>query len=155
MATTHHDDTHDDGDTHGTVVEVPIRPEAIFAVRRAVQRVASDAGLHHDRIDDLLVAVSEACTNALEANQRAGCDDALLVTCTTTGTTLEVAVTDCGGGFEPTAIPERPPITDPGHLDVERGWGIQLMRELVDELVYDVQGPGPGMTVRLRMRVRP
>lgn len=149
MATTqaHDNDPQDHGDT---VVAVPVRPEAIFTARRAVQQAAARAGLGRDRIDDLVIAVSEACTNALEANQRAGCDDPIVVTCAVVAGTLEVAVSDCGAGFEPSALAPRPPLTDPAHLDVERGWGIQLMRELVDELLYDHLDTG-GMTVRLRM----
>lgn len=151
MATTTHQ--HDEPDERrDTVVEVPVRPEAIFATRRAVQRAATDAGMHPDRVDDLLVAVSEACTNALEANQRAGCEDPLVVTCTVGPDVFEVCVTDCGAGFEPALLPVRPPLTDPGHLDVERGWGIQLMRELVDELDYD--STEAGTTVCLRMALR-
>ncbi|HYD10955.1 MAG TPA: ATP-binding protein [Acidimicrobiales bacterium] len=146
MASTLHPNGPDERDTR---VEVPIRPEAIVSARSAVRRAAVHAGLGGDRIDDMLVAVSEACTNALEANQRAGSTQPLLVTITVTQTSIEVCVTDTGSGFQPDALPQRPPLADPGHLDIERGWGIQLMRELVDELVYDVTGPGT--TVCLRM----
>ena len=150
MATTHHHDHQEPDDRGDTVVEVPIRPEAIFAARAAVARAAARAGLGRDRIDDLLVATSEACTNALEANQRADCDDPIVVTCAVSDGDVVVSVTDCGAGFEPSALPPRPPLADPRHLDVERGWGIQLMRELVDELDYDHADTG-GTIVRLRM----
>lgn len=133
------------------IVEVPIRPEAIVRARTAVRRSATHAGLVPDRVDDLLVAVSEACTNALEANLRAQCDDPLVVTCTRTPTGLEVRVTDCGTGFEPDRLPPRPPLAHPGHLDVERGWGIQLMRELVDEVVYDSTGDGTTVCLRVAL----
>ena len=150
MATTHHHHHEpDDRRTTDTIVEVPLRPEAILPARRAVQRAAARAGLLPDRIDDLLVAVSEACTNAFEANQRAHCEEPIVVICAVVGGSLEVTVTDCGAGFDPDALPVRPPVADPAHLDVERGWGIQLMRELVDELVFDVAGAGT--TVSLRM----
>lgn len=134
-----------------TIVEVPIRPEAIVRARTAVRRSATHAGLAPDCVDDLLVAVSEACTNALEANMRARCDDPLIVTCTRTPTSLEIRVTDCGRGFEPDLLPSRPPLAHPGHLDVERGWGIQLMRELVDEVVYDITADGTTVCLRVSL----
>ena len=105
--------------------------------------------MRRDRIDDLLVAVSEACTNAMEAQVRAGTAAPIDVAWTVDETIFEVQVTDHGDGFEPATLPARPPVSDPRHLEVERGWGIQLMRQLVDELVFDVTGDG--MCVRLRL----
>ena len=130
-------------------VRIPVRPDAVVRARAAVRTAATAAGLHRDRIDDLLVAVSEACTNAMEAQLRAGTSAPIDVTWTVEDSIFEVQISDHGDGFEPAALPARPPVTDPRHLDVERGWGIQLMRQLVDELVFDVTGQG--MCVRLRL----
>ena len=130
-------------------VRIPVRPDAIVRARAAVRAAAAEAGVRRDRIDDLLVAVSEACTNAMEAQVRAGTSAPIDVTWTVDETVFEVQITDHGDGFEPAALPARPPVSDPRHLEVERGWGIQLMRQLVDELVFDVTGDG--MCVRLRL----
>lgn len=117
--------------------------------RDTVRRSAERAGLAVDRIDDLVVAVSEACTNAMEAQLRAGVTAPLVVTCSVRAKFFEVRVRDRGSGFSPDALSPRPPLSDPGHLEVERGWGIQLMQQLVDDLVFDVTGAGT--CVRLRM----
>ena len=130
-------------------VEIPVRPDAIVRARETVRRAAADAGISRDRIDDLVVAVSEACTNALEAQLRAGARNPIEVTCEASVSVFEVQVRDRGDGFDPSLLPARPPLTDPRHLDVERGWGIQLMRQLVDDLVFDLTGEG--MCVRLRL----
>lgn len=130
-------------------VSIPVRPDAVIRARDTVRRAAALAGVPADRIDHLVVAVSEACTNAMEAELRAGTTSPIEVTCTVDGTIFEVQVRDRGDGFEPASLPPRPPPPDPRHLDVERGWGIELMRQLVDELVFDVTGTG--MCVRLRM----
>lgn len=130
-------------------IRIPVRADAIVRARQAVRDAATDAGLRGDRIDNLVVAVSEAFTNAMEAQFRAHTSAPIDVVCEMTGSTLEVQVRDHGDGFEPESLPPRPPVTDPHHLDVERGWGIQLMRSLVDELVFDMTGSG--MCVRLRM----
>ena len=130
-------------------VHLPVEPTAIGVARQAAASAARDAGLSADRTDDLVVAVSEACTNALEAQLRGGVHQPIEVTCSVTGSMFEVQVSDRGDGFDPAALPPRPPLTDPRHLDIERGWGIQLMRQLVDDLVFDLTGEG--MRVRLRM----
>lgn len=139
------------GDPRGRL-RLPVRPDAVVAARRAVGSAATAAGLPPDRVDDLLVALSEAVTNALEAQLHAGVTAPIHVDCRVAHRLFEVIVRDRGEGFVPDALPARPPVTDPRHLDLERGWGIQLMRALVDEVVFDVTGPGTA--VRLRMSVR-
>ena len=111
---------------------------------------ASDSNLADERIDDLKLAVSEACTNAIEAHdarrqRRAGSwcaragDDA-----------LEVCVEDRGQGFDPAQLPDHPPVTDPDRLKFERGLGIPLIRALVDEVEFSPTTHGTA--VRLVMR---
>ena len=133
-------------------LHLPVAPTAIGVARRAATRAAREAGLGPDRSDDLVVAVSEACTNALEAQQRAGVTTPIEVSCRIVRRTLEVVVLDRGHGFAPESIAPRPPLAHPGHLDVERGWGIQLMRSLVDELEF--VGTDDGTAVVLRCHVR-
>ncbi|MEA3057028.1 MAG: serine/threonine-protein kinase RsbW [Actinomycetota bacterium] len=141
----------DDSDRSRSL-HLPIEPAAIAVARRAAASAARDAGLGPDRTDDLVVAVSEACTNALEAQQRAGVATPIEISTRMVGATLEVVVVDRGAGFAPESIAPRPPLAHPGHLDVERGWGIQLMRSLVDDL--DFIGTGDGTAVVLRCHLQ-
>ena len=56
--------------TAGTVVqlEIPARPEFVGIARMAVGALAGiRPGLAYERIDDLRIVVSEACTSAIEA----------------------------------------------------------------------------------------
>ncbi len=51
-------------------LDVPSSPEFIAIVRLVVASAASSRrALADERIDDLKLAVSEACTNAIEANR--------------------------------------------------------------------------------------
>ena len=133
---------------------LPVEPTAIATARRDVAHAATEAGLDRDRIDDLMVAISEACTNALEAQQRAGASQPIEVSSRVLRGWLEVFVVDHGTGFDPASLPVRPPPSDPHHLDVERGWGIQLMRALVDELVYVSDEDGTALVLRCRITPR-
>jgi serine/threonine-protein kinase RsbW len=139
----------DDDRPESVTVAVDVRPEAVVRARTTVARAAADASLQDDRIDDLVIAVSEAVTNAIESQLRIGDRSPIEVTCRREASMFEVAVIDRGDGFVPEALAVRPPVASPHHLDIERGWGIQLMRELVDEVVFDITGPGT--CVRLRM----
>ncbi len=68
---------------------------------------------------------------------------------TESGDRLEVQVEDRGPGFDPRALPEHPPVTDPDRLNFERGLGIPLIRSLVDEVAF--VPAERGMSVRLVM----
>lgn len=62
-------------------IEIAIPPRSVYVavVRLAVASLARGAGLDEDRVDDLRIAVSEACTNAVLAHEEAGSQDEVVV----------------------------------------------------------------------------
>ncbi len=135
-------------------LEIPARAEFVALARLVVSALASsDSNLADERIDDLKLAVSEACTNAIEAHDAAGSMERVLVRCKAGDDALEVCVEDRGHGFDPTGLPDHPPVTDPDRLKFERGLGIPLIKALVDEV--DFTPTGHGTSVRLVMRHGP
>lgn len=131
-------------------LEIPARPEYVALARLVVSSLASTRrDLADDRIDDLKVAVSEACTNAIEAHHSAHSDDSVIVRCRETDDRLEVEIEDRGGGFDPEGLPEHPPVTDPDRLNFERGLGIPLIKTLVDGI--DIKSSGTGTCVTISM----
>jgi serine/threonine-protein kinase RsbW len=142
-------------------LEIPASPEYIAIARLVVSSLASSRrNLADDRIDDLKLAVSEACTNAIEAYgtvepDRWGpppADTAPPPDAQTVGTVrirvldddekIEIDVEDNGPGFDPNDLPEHPPVTDPDRLNFERGLGIPLIRTLVDEVRFSSSASG-------------
>ena len=131
-------------------LEIPALPAFVGVARTVVAAVATSVpGIDDDRLEDLRIAVSEACTNAVEAHQAAGMDDRVVLRCLVVPDALEVRVEDSGTGFDPEAVPPRPPVGDPAHLRAERGWGIQLIRALVDDVEFVPSDEGTA--VRLTM----
>ncbi len=139
-----------DGTSSGIELEIPARPEYVGLVRLVVSSLASSRrALADDRIDDLKLALSEACTNAIEAHADLSVEERVLVRWSEGDDRLEVQVEDRGPGFDPGSLPEHPPVTDPERLNFERGLGIPLIRSLVDEVAF---APAErGMSVRLIM----
>ena len=130
---------------------IPARAEYVALARLVVSSIASSRrDLADDRIDDQKVAVSEACTNAIEAHRTASSDEPVTVTCSETDERFVVAVRDRGAGFDPSTLPEHPPVTDPERLNFERGLGIPLIRTLVDDV--EIESSGAGTEVRLVMQ---
>ncbi|MGH9056730.1 MAG: ATP-binding protein [Acidimicrobiales bacterium] len=119
-------------------LSVPSRPEYISIVRLVVSSLASARrAVADERIDDLKLAVSEACTNAIEANRATGEDHPVVVTFWEGPERMEVCIRDFGAGFDPEVLPEHPPVTDPHRLNFERGLGIPLIKTLVDEARFE------------------
>ena len=132
-------------------LEIPARAEFVALARLVVSAIAaSDSTLADERIDDLKLAVSEACTNAIEAHGAIETDERVLLRCSADGGTVEVSIQDRGRGFDPSQLPDHPPVTDPDRLKFERGLGIPLIRALVDEVEFS--SSDQGTAVRLLMR---
>jgi len=131
-------------------LSVPSRPEYIAVVRLVVASLASARrAFSDDRIDDLKLAVSEACTNAIEANVEAGGHAPVVVTCWEAPERFEVCISDSGRGFDPSGLPLHPPVTDPDRLNFERGLGIPLIRSLVDDVRFESGTEGTSVWMTL------
>lgn len=131
-------------------LEIPALPAFVGVARTVVAAVATSVpGIDDDRLEDLRIAVSEACTNAVEAHQAVGLDQRVVLRCLLEPDKLEVRVEDNGTGFDPAAVPPRPPVGDPAHLRLERGWGLQLIRALVDEVRFVPSKQGTAVHLRM------
>jgi anti-sigma regulatory factor (Ser/Thr protein kinase) len=105
-------------------LEIPARPEFVGIARMAVGALAGiRPGLAYERIDDLRIVVSEACTSAIEGLGEAG---VLRLRCVDGPKSLEVRIQAPGSAFE-SALPlnEPDPETD--------NFRISLIRALVDD----------------------
>ncbi|HLF41234.1 MAG TPA: ATP-binding protein [Acidimicrobiia bacterium] len=126
-------------------LEIPARPEFVGIARMAVSALAGiRPGLPYERVDDLRIVVSEACTSAIEAALAHGSDGArVLVRCLDSPEVLEVCIDGGAGAFDP-AIAE----TDPSGDDF--GFRISLIQALVDEA--EVRPSHGGTELRLVLR---
>ena len=131
-------------------LEIPARAEFVALARLVVSALAAtDSQLADERVDDLKIAGSEACTNAIAAHGVVATDERVRVRCRTDERGLEISVEDSGPGFDPSRLPDHPPVTDPDRLKFERGLGIPLIRALVDEV--EITSTTDGTAVRLVM----
>ncbi|MBO3750467.1 ATP-binding protein [Streptosporangiaceae bacterium NEAU-GS5] len=107
-----------------------------------VRRVLGDAlrslGVTEECVADILLAASEACTNAV---RHGGPANRYHVVATIGAGRCVVRITDRGHGLM--TIPRQYPPPD-----TEHGRGILIMQSVVDEISFDTT-PGNGTTVRL------
>jgi anti-sigma regulatory factor (Ser/Thr protein kinase) len=128
------------------VVELafPARPAYLSLVRLVVDAAVGSLapGMGAARLDDLKIAVTEACANAIEAHEAIYADGPVVVRCLVEADRVTVQVVDHGRGFDPDRVESLPAATDPRRLRHESGLGIPLMRTLADEVTFSPAGDG-------------
>lgn len=118
-------------------IMVPGKAEYVGTIRLAVSSIANRIGFDIEAIEDIKVAVSEACSNIVcHSNIR---DEYLYqVICVVDEGKLEISVEDEGAGFNLEEYQE-PALEDPK----ESGLGVFIMRALMDEVsVHSELGAG-------------
>ena len=117
---------------------LPARPETIAEVRRTAEKVAEDARLPRRTIDDIRLAVTEACTNVVRHAYDPGghADAALAVEIEPAPGALRVVVEDRGRG-----LGTSPDVAGPG-------LGLSLIAALASRLeVEPVHGRGTRLSM--------
>ena len=118
---------------HVVELEIPARPEFVGIARMAIGALAGiRPGLAFERIDDLRIVVSEACTSAIEMlSHQPGAADAppaLIVRCVDGPKALEVRIEAPGSAFESAF-----PTGEPDPEAEEDSFRVSLIRALVDD----------------------
>jgi serine/threonine-protein kinase RsbW len=104
---------------------LPARPENVAVVRHVLGALAEALKLADDVIEDMRLAVTEACTNVVRHAYQ-GCEGTIDVVVQPKGELLEVIVSDTGRGTGPSpdtagpglGLPLIAALTD--HLEIER-----------------------------------
>jgi len=137
-------------------VTIPPRTDHLALVRRVVSAAAAAGDqLSVRRIDDLSLAVSEACANAIEA-QRAVDDDApVTIQIDLEDEAVVVTVTDHAGGFSPDDVDPLPAVDDPGRLRHEHGLGLPLIRSLAESVHFEPTGDGTAVRMEIHRSTSP
>lgn len=124
------------------VLHLPVVPNVELVAAKAVETLGRALGMHQTRVEAASVALVEACLNAMEHGggpvivRLQGVDRS-------SGLCLDIEVEDHGEGFDPDRAPRNSSTKVLGSAS-KRGWGLTLIRELMDEV--EIQS-GPGKTV--------
>lgn len=118
-------------------LSLPTEGRYVGMMRNVAQTVLTDVGVPDDANDDIQLAVTEACSNAVRHSD----SGEYIVRLEVGDEGCEVEVVDLGSGFDVGDIRQQ-------SEDVEGGRGLWLMQALVDDLQF-VRGDD-GTHVRLR-----
>ncbi len=122
---------------------LPMEPEMEIAASQEATAFAASMGMSADRIDEVRMAVVEACINAMEHSHAT--DQRVHLRLAALGyeqpERLEITIHDEGVGFRPESV-EQPNMGDKIHAPRKRGWGLKIIHGLMDqvEISSDARG---------------
>ncbi len=114
---------------------LPMAPDMELVASQAASALAGFVGMSADRVDEVRMAVVEACINAFEHShaEERKVDITFRVRGAGRPELLEILVHDSGVGFELGAV-ENPRIDQKLRGERKRGWGLKIIQGLMDEV---------------------
>ena len=106
-------------------MEISANPDLVGIIRLTTSGIANKIGFSIDDIEDIKVAVSEACTNAIKHSY----DKSVNIIYTILENGLDIEIRDNGKGYDVKSIDE-PDLTQPR----ENGLGIFIIKTLMDDV---------------------
>ena len=125
-------------------LSLPRESSSVPVVRRLAAQALRAFGVEGEDIDDVQVAITEACANVVD---HATDSDTYEVKVELAADRCAITVVDQGLGFDATTVPER------AAPDAESGRGLVLMRALTDNVAFQSQ-PQAGAVVHMVKTLR-
>jgi class 3 adenylate cyclase/anti-sigma regulatory factor (Ser/Thr protein kinase) len=125
-------------------LNIPAIPDMELTATKTAEAVAQFMKLDGDRVEEVKLALIEACINAIEHSQSK--DGRLQIDFEVTPEALTITIADRGQGFDVQAVREQ---LERRHERGERrrGWGLRLMEEMMDKV--EVKSDQGGTTITL------
>ncbi|KAB2328570.1 anti-sigma B factor RsbW [Cytobacillus depressus] len=125
-------------------IKVPAKAEFVNVIRLTLSGIASRMGFSYDTIEDLKIAISEACTNAVQHAYKAEEQGEVVVGFGVYENRLEIMVADNGKSFDFLSARQgigRYEKTDCVEFLREGGLGLYLIESLMDEVrIHNKEG---------------
>lgn len=133
-------------------LRVKSRTENLSEIRDFVSGKARAAGIAEDTVENIILAVDEACTNIIKHAYKLSPEGEIIIKINYDKEKFTVTIIDYGKSFEP----ERVPLPDLQKYYREHrvgGLGMYLMKSLMDNVEY-ITVPGEYNQVLLSKKIR-
>lgn len=125
-------------------LKLPIVANMELVAVQTAEVIAKNMGLNENQAAEIQMAMIEACINAFEHSQSG---KNIFIHFIITEDVLVIKIIDQGIGFDSSKV-EIPKIENKLGLDKrKRGWGLQLMRELMDSVEFESTNEGTTVTM--------
>jgi serine/threonine-protein kinase RsbW len=123
---------------------IPSIPDMELLATKAAEGVGEYMKLHQDQIEEVKVAMIEACINAIEHSKSK--DGRINITFEPGENELTVQISDKGTGFDMEKAREELRARR-ARGDKHRGWGMTIMEELMDDVKFESNENGTTITM--------
>lgn len=128
------------------VMQLASSTDSIMLVEKMLQELCAPYYINEDIYGNMLVALTEAVTNAIQHGNKFDAAKNVTVSCEGINDGVKFTITDQGPGFDPNAVPDP---TAPENLEKPNGRGVFLMRHLADNVGF----ADDGRTVELEFKL--
>ena len=128
-------------------LEIESSPNNLITVEEFVNYFSVDLGLDQEKLNGLLLAITEATTNAIIHGNKNNKLKMVRISVYVEGDDITIVIKDQGKGFDPSIIPDP---TDPENLLKDSGRGLYLMRVYMDGLSYNQTPEGTEAILKLK-----
>ena len=125
-------------------LSIPMAPQMEVAASKVAAAVAEFMGLEEEKIEEVKLALIEACINAFEHSRSK--DRRLDIHFTAGGEELRILIADRGQGFDVEKVRQEQRARR-ARGERRRGWGLTLMEELMDEVQVRADENGTAITM--------
>lgn len=129
-------------------LEIESDPNNLITVEEFINYFAKDLGLDDEKLNGLLLSITEATTNAIVHGNKGDRKKNVFIDVNASDSTLTIVVRDEGIGFDPSVVPDP---THPDNLLKDSGRGLYLMRVYMDELHYNLTPTGTETILKLKV----
>ena len=129
-------------------LEIESNPNNLILVEEFVNYFAVELGMDEERINGLLLAVTEATTNAIIHGNKSNSLKLVRIFVTIENSILTIKIKDEGHGFDPSKVPDP---TNPENLLKDSGRGLYLMRVYMDSMDINVTPEGTETILKLKV----
>jgi len=133
-------------------LKVKSKTENLSEIRDFVSSNAARAGISSSAIDNIILAVDEACTNIIKHAYKLSPQGEILIKINYDENTFTITIIDYGKSFEPDRVP-RPDLQKYYREHRVGGLGMYLIKSLMDDVEYTTI-PGKYNQVLLSKNIR-
>jgi anti-sigma regulatory factor (Ser/Thr protein kinase) len=127
-------------------------PRLMCSIRGLIRAHITDLGFAEQKVAEVVLAVDEACTNAIRHSYEGCSDKKLELEIRSNGSWVEIFIEDTGLPAPPEKLGMRE-LTPPGLDELKpHGLGVQLIHSVFDEVVFE-PGEKRGNRTTLRLRL--
>lgn len=128
---------------------VKSNPEILPELEEKIIEIAKSLNIEKNKINSLALSFSEAISNSMKHGNKYNTNKNVEIDVFTENDKLYISLKDEGEGFDIESVPDP---TKPENILKESGRGIHIMKNFLDELVYNFSPNGTQVILVLNLK---